>query len=354
MNHDEQCGFAPSAMKSTRPRVSRRQFCASLAATGAAWPWMTSPALGDEADRDELSGKALVALTLDLEMSRNFPTWEETHWDYEKGNLDADTKRYTVEACRRVRARGHVIHCFCVGRVLEQEDVQWLKDIAAAGHPIGNHTYDHVNVKATKAEEIQFRFRRAPWLIRGQTAEQVIRENIRTTTIALKERCGITVRGFRTPGGFNNGLADRSDIQKLLLDQGFTWVSSKYPGHPLGKPGEPVAADVFEGIVRAQAEAQPFTYQSGLVEVPMNPISDVTAFRSGRWKLDDFLKALRLAVEWTIEKRAVFDLLCHPSCLVAMDPKFRAIDLVCGLVEAAKDRAAIVDLNAIAKRASPA
>ena len=23
-------------------------------------------------------------------MSRNFPTWEKTHWDYEKGNLDAD------------------------------------------------------------------------------------------------------------------------------------------------------------------------------------------------------------------------------------------------------------------------
>ena len=40
------------------------------------------------------NGKAQIAITLDLEMSRNFPTWETTAWDYEKGNLDEPTKRY--------------------------------------------------------------------------------------------------------------------------------------------------------------------------------------------------------------------------------------------------------------------
>ena len=53
--------------------------------------------------------KALVAITLDLEMSRNFPAWETTHWDYEKGNLDSATKEYTVEACRRVKERGGIV-----------------------------------------------------------------------------------------------------------------------------------------------------------------------------------------------------------------------------------------------------
>src|SRR5262245_9422573 len=237
-------------MNALAPSLSRRQFCSASLAAGSSLALGAAAALAPssaarEVLRDDLAGKALVAITLDLEMSRNFPTWEQTHWDYEKGNLDADTKRYTAEACRRVRQRGHVIHCFAVGRVLEQEDVDWLKGIAAAGHPVGNHTYDHVNVKAAKPEEIQFRFRRAPWLIRGQTVEQVIRENIRTTTIALKERAGIDARGFRTPGGFNNGLFDRADLQKLLLDLGFTWVSSKYPSHPLGKPGEAPSAEIF-------------------------------------------------------------------------------------------------------------
>ena len=36
-------------------------------------------------------------------MSSNFPAWEETHWNYEKGNLNDETKNYTVEACRRVK-----------------------------------------------------------------------------------------------------------------------------------------------------------------------------------------------------------------------------------------------------------
>src|SRR5262245_8642995 len=89
---------------------------------------------------------AKIAVTLDLEMSRNFPTWDATHWDYEKGNLNDETKAYVTAACKRVKAAGGVVHCFAVGRTFEQESVAWLKDVAQAGHPIGNHTYDHVNV----------------------------------------------------------------------------------------------------------------------------------------------------------------------------------------------------------------
>src|ERR1700753_1638860 len=77
------------------------------------------------------SEKALVAITLDLEMSRNFPTLDQTHWDYEKGNLDAATKSYAVEAARRVKARGGVIHFFALGQTMEQEDVGWLREIVA-------------------------------------------------------------------------------------------------------------------------------------------------------------------------------------------------------------------------------
>src|SRR5436305_9628831 len=123
--------------------------------------------------------KARIAITLDLEMSRNFPTWETTHWDYEKGSLNRETIAYAVEAARRVKERGGRIHFFVVGRTLEQENVEWLKSLAADGHPLGNHTYDHVNVRATRPEDIQFRFQRSPWLIAGREPSEVIRENIR-------------------------------------------------------------------------------------------------------------------------------------------------------------------------------
>jgi hypothetical protein len=294
--------------------------------------------------------QALIAITLDLEMSRNFPTWEQTHWDYEKGNLNAETKRYTAEVCRRVRARGGVVHCFLLGRTLEQENVDWLREIIKAGHSVGNHTYDHVNVKAQRAQDIQFRFQRSPWLIAGRSPQQVIVENIRVTQAAAKARLGIDLAGFRTPGGFHNGLADRADVQQWLRDQGYTWVSSKYPAHALNPAGQEPNQQVFDSLVKAQAVAQPFAYPGGLIEVPMSPISDISAFRGGRWKLDHFLRAIRLAVEWTIEHRAVFDFLGHPSCLYVTDPQFRTIDLIVELVRKAGRRATITDMNVLAQR----
>lgn len=298
--------------------------------------------------------KAQIAITLDLEMSRNFPVWEEMRWDYEKGNLNDETKRYAVEACQRVKAHGGVLHCFAVGRVLEQADVGWLRGIVEAGHPVGNHTYDHVNVTATRPEDLQFRFQRAPWLIEGRTPAEVIRENIRLTSVAMKTRLGVNPAGFRTPGGFATGLKGREDIQRMLLDLGFTWVSSQYPAHPVGKPLREPDEEVLSGIVAAQAMAQPFVYPTGLVEVPMSPISDVGAFRNGRWQLDSFLEAIRRGVAWAIEHGAAFDFLAHPSCLYVTDPKFQTIELICDLVKKAGDRAEIVDLHTLAQRVSSA
>src|SRR5438309_9397663 len=123
------------------PGCSRREFLAASVA-GAAAASAVRAGQPSAAPRP-----ALVAITLDLEMSRNFPTWEQTHWDYEKGNLDDATKRYAVEAARRVKAHGGRIHFFVVGRTLEQENVEWLTELLAEGHKLGNHTYDHVNIK---------------------------------------------------------------------------------------------------------------------------------------------------------------------------------------------------------------
>jgi peptidoglycan/xylan/chitin deacetylase (PgdA/CDA1 family) len=328
------------------PTVSRRRFLSAVVAGAAAVAAGYSSLIQKK--------KALIAITLDLEMSAEYPKRGMTEWNYRKGDLDDDTKRYAVKAAEIVKERGGLIHFFALGRTLEQEDVGWLKDLAAAGHPIGNHTYDHVNLLATKPEEVQFRFRRAPWLIRDKPIAQIIEENIATTTAALKERCGITAAGFRTPGGFRDGLKGRVDLQKMLLKQGFSWVSSLYPAHTCGKPKEAPGQAVYADIVKAQATAQPFVYPTRLVEVPMSPVSDVNAFRTHYWKLDWFLKAISLAVEEAIRTGGVFDFLAHPSCLVVEDPAFESMKLICSLVKDAGDRAAISDLAAIATRATGA
>jgi hypothetical protein len=326
---------------------TRRQFAgkaiAALAAgmVGGPKAWATE------------SGPARVAISLDLEMSRNFPRWEDTHWDYEKGNLDEATKAYTVEACRRVKAKGGVMHCFAVGRVFEQADLAWLEGIAKDGHPVGNHTYDHVNVTARSLADVQFRFQRSPWLVEGREPVEVIAENIRLCSRALHARLGTQPAGFRTPGGFNGGLADRPDVQQMIQDAGFTWVSSLYPAHPLGTPGEAPGEDVLNAIARAQEAAQPFVYPTGLIEIPMSPPSDISAFRGGRWPLESFLAAVERSVTWCIDHGAAFDFLGHPSCLCVVDPEFRTIDLILKLVGAADGKAVLSDLNALAASTPP-
>lgn len=294
--------------------------------------------------------KASIAITLDLEMSAQYPRAGMTEWNYEKGNLDEPTKAYAIKAARLVKEHGGRIHFFCVGRVLEQADIDWLREIIADGHPIGNHTYDHVNVLATKPEETQFRFQRAPWLIHGQSAMEIIRQNIRMTTLAMRDRLQVEPNGFRTPGGFSQGLHDRADVQQLLLDEGYRWISATYPPHDAGTPNEPPGAAVFEAIERAQPQAQPFTYSTGLIDLPMSPISDVHAMRTNRWPLASFIAAIERGVRWAIENRATFDFLAHPSCLVVEDPECQTVRRICELVQESSDRAELVTLDQIAQR----
>ena len=321
--------------------LTRRRFL-GMAAAGTAGT-LAAISRSEEHKRN----KAQIAITFDLEMSRHYPKRGMLEWDYQKGNLDEATKNYSVQTANVAGERGGKIHFFCVGRALEQANIDWIKQISAGGHPIGNHTYDHVNVLAKTPEDIQFRFQRSPWLIKGRSIEDVLRENIRLTSIALKQRAGIEVNGFRTPGGFSNGLIGREDIQQMLLSQGFTWVSSKYPQFNRGQPKDPPTAEVFANILRAQAEAQPFCYKSGLVEIPMSPISDDHAFRDLSWSRQQFLKAIGLIVEWAIENRAVFDFLCHPSIMVVEDPHHEVIKLIFDLVRNSGDKAEIVGLDQI-------
>lgn len=295
-------------------------------------------------------GPAQIAITLDLEMSRHYPKRGDMHWDYEKGNLDAATKAYAAAAGNRVKNHGGAVHYFLVASALEQENVDWLLEIIKQGHLVGNHTYDHVNVLARELKDVQFRFARAPWLAAGRSVREVIAENIRLASSAIKNRLGIEPAGFRTPGGFDQGLAGREDIQKLLLDHGFTWVSSKSLGVASIAEGKNRDAAVFEDIRAAVPKSQPFVYPTGLVEVPMSVPSDITALRSARWPLADFLEAIKAGVERAIELGGVYVFLGHPSCLCVEDPRFEAIELICRLVQrAGRDRARMTDLTTIAK-----
>lgn len=340
-------------MDTLSSQASRREFL--IGATAAGLSMALSMEVSAEVAKAPTENpptrqQALIAITMDLEMSMHYPRWENIEWNYAKGNLDDPTKQYVVEAARRVKAGGGLIHAFLLGRTLEQENVDWLKEFLREGHRLGNHTYDHVNVWSQTPGELQHRFTRAPWLIEGKTLPEVIRQNIRLTELAMKSRLDAAPDGFRTPGGHPKGLVGRPDLQKMLLDLGYHWVSSMAKTVPVA-PVNPTKAD-FQAVAAAQEFSQPFVYPTGLIEIPMSPLGDVASFRrkDEKWKLDDFLHMLDATIRWTIEHGGVFDFLSHPSIMMWEDPHFQAYELICDLVNRSAGRAALVGLDAIAQR----
>jgi peptidoglycan/xylan/chitin deacetylase (PgdA/CDA1 family) len=291
---------------------------------------------------------ASISILFNLEMSRGYPKPTDTRWDYEKGNLDDASKQYTLEAARRVKQARGVIHAFLVGATLEQPDVSWLKALVADGHPIGNHTYDHVNLFAPGLGELQPKFRRAPWLVEGRKVDEVLREQITLTAAAFESRVGGKLSGFRSPSERPPGLSDREDLQRMLKALGFGWVMTRYPPVNLGPAGRRPDAAVFDAIVKAQALAEPEIYPSGLIELPISPVTDIHALRAARWEIADFREAVVRCVEHAIATGGSYRFTAHPSCLTVVDPDCTVIDAICQAVRRAGDRAAIVGLDAVA------
>ena len=107
----------------------------------------------------------------------------------------------------------------------------------------------------------------------------------------------------------------------MLQRHGFNWISATSrkttPGivgqHPDRKSGNPSR--------RSCRTRNHSVRGNGLLDIPMSPVSDIQAFRNGRWKLDDFIAILERVLDWTIERGQTFDFLAHPSCIRRRRPR---------------------------------
>ena len=231
-----------------------------------------------------------------------------------------------------MKKSGGVLNAFVLGRTLEQENVDWLVELNEEGHQLGNHTYDHVKLVARSPETLQFRFKRAPWLLRGMSVEEAIVDNIILAEEAMRVRLGVTPVGFCCPYGFPDGLTRRGDLQRILSDLGYRWVISHYREAADIPKSAPKANDLAR-IARNVAKVQPYRYPIDLVELPIGCPTDVMAFRSRRWKLDAFVKMVERCCRLAIERDLTFHFASHPSCLGVVDPELRTISRICEIVE---------------------
>jgi polysaccharide deacetylase family protein (PEP-CTERM system associated) len=131
---------------------------------------------------------------------------------------------------------------FTLGWLAEREPAM-VRAIAAAGHEIGSHSWDHVRVTAQTAAEF--------------------RESVRRSKAVLEDVAGVPVRGFRAPSfSIVPGVEWALDV---LLDEGYEYDSSLFPvtQHPTyGYPGTPVDPYRIGRGERAIAEIPPSTLRA--------------------------------------------------------------------------------------------
>ena len=187
-------------------------------------------------------------------------------------------------------------------------------------------------------------------MIAGKQPLEVVAENIRLCDVAMQNRLGVKPRAFGAPYGFAEGIAGREDLQELILSLGYWFITSKYSVVP-DLPNENLQVEHFRAIADSVARHQPYYYPTGLLELPYVPVTDVGAFRSRNWTLDEYVRAIRRCVRRAIELRAVYNWCSHPSVLYVEDPEFRIIEAICEEVKASNGKAMLVDRNAAAARA---
>ena len=138
---------------------------------------------------------------------------------------------------RRARRRWFVY--FVVGQVFEQTGYHLAEEPLRPGRTSGGqpHLRPCQRESETARRHPSFGLSRArTWLIEGKKPHEVIRENVRLTSVAATEDpAGNRPGQLPHAGGFSEGLSDRPDVQLMLRKMGFSWVSSKYPAHPLGE-----------------------------------------------------------------------------------------------------------------------
>ncbi len=130
------------------------------------------------------------------------PYVKRERWDREESRVEGSTRRI-LDLCARHGALGTF---FTVGWVAERHP-GLIRDIAAAGHEVASHTWDH---------------RRIP----DQTPE-AFRDSVRRTKALIEDLTGQPCVGFRAPSfSIVRGAEWALDV---LIEEGYTYDSSLFP-----------------------------------------------------------------------------------------------------------------------------
>lgn len=207
----------------------------------------------------KIPGKScLIALSYDLEMCAGYSPTLTNH-----GRIMPDLQKYTLRLCEIAESFNVKLHFFFVANGLEQPGVyDFISEILRRGHVIDSHTFSHLSLATPDLTRLDQDLRRANEL--------------------LKDKLGIEPIVLRGPGGIRNGLNGHPEAQTIILKNGFRFVSSAYLD-PLTNEdfrflakdeSHTVNEDALSRAARLTTFDPPYRYESGLVELPLQGLTD--------------------------------------------------------------------------------
>lgn len=251
--------------------------------------------------------RCAIALSYDLEMCGGYQPDGVNH-----GRILPEVQAYTLDLCTVAESFGVQLHFFYVGNGLE-ETVGCLRAILDRRHLLDNHTYSHLSLTTDEVGRLD--------------------EELALTNRLFRERLGWESTLLRGPGGYQNGLDGKVENQKAILKNGFRWVSGRHDGTHRGDMAR---------VLRTADENVPYAYPTGLIEIPIQGLTDRTFFDTlknagpdryqewrktqggqavpGRWKapwtapnaLDEWSTYLRASVDYAYERRLLWVPTWHP------------------------------------------
>lgn len=202
-------------------------------------------------------GQCWVGLSYDLEMCAGYSPTMTNH-----GRIIPDLQKYTLQLCDIAEAFDVKLHFFYVANGLEHTDTDYLYEILRRGHVIDSHTYDHLSLTYPDMVKLDQDLRRANDL--------------------LQDKLGVEPVVLRGPGGIINGLNHHPKAQQIILKNGFRYVSSAYKDPLTNSDFQFLKKDESHEVnhaalsqaVQLTTFEPPYRYESGLVELPLQGLTD--------------------------------------------------------------------------------
>ena len=185
--------------------------------------------------------RAGVAITYDTDVAGGYAPDGVCH-----GRTAPFLRDYILRLCEVAEEYGVKFQFFQIANGLEDDEVvSHLKEVLSRGHAVDCHTYSHLNLAYTPPDELEGDLELAGRL--------------------FQERLGFRSRILRGPGGYRHGELPEAN-QRVILRHGYRWVSGEvdYDLHGGG----------WEYAVSSPSRGRPFTYPTGLVEVPIQGFTD--------------------------------------------------------------------------------